>query len=114
MGIKPGRHLLRFDFENYNYDNFHLSHGLMDLRKFFRNRLKSTVRERNTLNNKLEKTPNDTQIAETLNVAKEENIRAKNISHILDTLISWLEHDVLNKAGPTLKERQVLYDFIVD
>ena len=32
----------------------------------------------------------------------------------IDTLISWMEHDVLNKAGSHYADREALYDFIVD
>lgn len=113
MGLVSA-HKAAFDGVPYDYDNFHLSRGLMDLRRFYRNRFKSTLQERNTLKNRLIKTPNDTQIAEQFNISKEDHARAKGLSLTLDTLISWLEHDVLNKAGPTLKERQALYDFVVD
>jgi hypothetical protein len=35
------------------------------------------------------------------------------ISKTLGTLISWLEHDILNKADPSKQERRELYDFVV-
>jgi len=36
------------------------------------------------------------------------------LSQTVDTLVSWIEHDVLNKMGPALPVRKALYDFIVD
>jgi hypothetical protein len=45
--------------------------------------------------------------------ARVEETRIRHISSTIDTLVSWLEHDILNKAGPTPDERRELYDFVV-
>ncbi len=39
--------------------------------------------------------------------------KVRYISKTLDTLISWLEHDISNKAGLTNNEHRELYDFVV-
>ena len=36
------------------------------------------------------------------------------ISKTLDTLIVWLDHDILNKAGPTKNQRRELNNFVVE
>jgi hypothetical protein len=38
---------------------------------------------------------------------------ARNLSGAIDTLVNWLHHDVLEKAGLPPKEREQLYDFVV-
>ena len=86
----------------------------MDLRRYFRNRLKTAITERNTLEIKAKKYFYDDGLADKALIARaaEDNIR--HLSTTIDTLISWLEHDILNKAGPTIEERRKLYDFIVE
>lgn len=39
--------------------------------------------------------------------------RMSEISSTIDTLISWMEHDVLNMPGTPKKERLKLFDFIL-
>ncbi len=99
---------------SYDYDNFHITRGLMDLRKFFRNRLKAAINELNARKISANQSIDDTELAEQVILAKKEEEKARNISTTLDILISWLEHDILNKAGPTPNERRELYDFVVD
>ena len=103
-GLVSG-HEIVFPQTPYDYDNFHLSQGLMDLRRYYRNRLKSAITDRNTLEIKAKKYFYDEGLADKASIArtKEENIR--HLSTTLDILISWLEHDILNKAGPTQEDR---------
>jgi hypothetical protein len=42
-----------------HYDNFHLSQRLMELRLYFRNRLKTAISERNSLNENSQKWSGD-------------------------------------------------------
>jgi hypothetical protein len=111
-GLVAG-HKLVFPQADYHYDIFHLSRALMDLRRYFRNRLKSTI----TAFIKLQRPSQSTaalEISDTLLLPRKEMYRIRHISMTLDTLISWLEHDIFNKAGPTPEERRELYDFVVD
>ena len=112
-GLKAGHQLVFPDAPCY-YDNFHLTQSLIDLRRFFRNRLKTAITVRDTLENKILKKPSvKDQLFDKLSLAIDEQARAQRLSHTIDTLISWLEHDVLNKAGYSLGHREELYDFIV-
>ena len=111
-GLVAG-HKLVFPEADYHYDNFHLSRTLMDLRRYFRNRLKSTITALNELLRSSQSTT-DLEFSDTLLLSKKEVNRIRHISTTLDTLISWLEHDIFNKAGPTPEERRELYVFVVD
>lgn len=48
-----------------------------------------------------------------LALARTQADQAVDLARDVKTLIQWLNHDVLELAGPTLAERQHLYDFIV-
>ncbi len=107
-GLVSG-HKIVFPETPYDYDNFHLSRGLMDLRRYFRNRLKTAITELNTLEQQAIKFVDNGKFTALVSVAIDEKDRIQHISTTLDTLISWLEHDILNKAGPTPGERSELY-----
>lgn len=97
------------------YDNFHLSRSLMNLRRFYRNRLKSAVSTVEKYYHTLTtQSISDANIFDEWALAMDDHKKLNHISSTIDTLISWLEHDVLNKAGDRLTEREALYDFIVD
>jgi hypothetical protein len=53
-------------------------------------------------------------LVEQVLVESDEVDKIRHISTTLDRLISWLEHDILNKAGPPPNERGELYDFVVE
>ncbi len=112
-GLVSG-HTLVFPKTVYHYDNFHLSRALMDLRRYFRNQLKSTITALNDLSRRSSQLMSDSEFADTLLLLRREADRNRHLSTTLDTLISWLEHDILNKAGPTPDERRELYDFVVE
>jgi len=106
-----------FVFENCKcyYDNFHLSRALMDLRRFYRNRLKSAASTVEKYHHILTtRSISDANIFDEWAQAMDDHKRLNHISSTIDILISWLEHDVLNKAGDRLTEREALYDFIVE
>lgn len=112
-GLVSG-HTLVFPEVPYHYDNFHLSRELMNVRRFFRNRLKTAIAELKRLQKQSIKWTEDDNKYQQLASAIQNEHDARYLSKTLDTLISWLEHDILNKAGPTNIERCALYDFIVD
>jgi len=49
----------------------------------------------------------------SLGWAKKEEEKMRFLSSAIDTLVNWMNHDVLNKAGPNPIIRKELYDFIV-
>jgi hypothetical protein len=112
-GLVSG-HKIVFPETPYDYDNFHLTKSLMELRRFFRNRLKTAITALNTLEQKYKNSIDDIDLFEKTSSARTEESEVRYVSTTLDTLISWLEHDILNKAGPTPEERYDLYDFIIE
>ncbi len=112
-GLVAG-HKMVFPSTPFDYDNFHLSHGLMNLRRYFRNRLKSAITVLNKLEQKFEKPECNEKLVDKIIAADNKIDRLRHISSTLDILVRWLEHDILNKAGPTPEERRDLYDFVVD
>ena len=85
----------------------------MELRRYFRNRLKTAISERNFLEKQSQKWSGDENKTQQWIGANDDVEKTHYMPKTLDTLISWLEHDILNKAGPTKKERRERYDFIV-
>jgi len=98
----------------YDYDNFHLSRSLMDLRRYYRNRLKSAITALTGHQRKSGNAEGNIELADDLRSSNKKVDRIRHISSTFDTLISWLEHDILNKAGPTPEEWRELYNFIVE
>jgi hypothetical protein len=110
-GIVAGQKLV-FKIIEHRYDNFHLSRMLMDLRRFYRNKLQSSIKERNAIEYKIAQCV-DVNHQRLLDALSLEN-KMTHLSKTIDVLISWLEHDVLNKSGLRHNDREMLYDFILD
>ena len=101
----------------YHYDHFHVIKDLMDLRRYFRNCLKTAVSNREMFQEKLKKkllTEKMTDYSQQFIVAQTKEQEMKVLSQSIDTLVSWMQHDVLNKAGLDPVEREKLFDFILE
>ena len=101
----------------FDYDLFHLLKLLMDTRRYFRNRYNSSVSHLIKVEHKMEKAKlkgNPSSLSRSLGEARKVEETMRYLTQSIDTLVSWMTHDVLNKAGPTNAIRQELYDFIVD
>ena len=114
-GLRAG-HKMIFDHIPCDYDNFHLSRDMKDLRRYFRNRLKSSktncaqfARKAQFLKKKDDRDNNGNLLIQE----QQEEEMLSYLSPTIDTLISWMEHDVLNMPGSPMKERQELFDFIL-
>ena len=101
----------------YDLDNFHIIRDMMEMRRYYRNSLKSAITNRKTMEGKVNKAvltdKNETyhqQLAFAVN--KEEEI--KHVSHSIDTLVSWMQHDVLNMPGLAPALRYELFDFVLE
>ena len=98
-------------------DNFHLLRDFTELRRFFRNKLKTATSFYLKMMNKMEmaKITGKTQKhSKQLGLARKEEEKMQKISQSIDTLVDWMSHDVLNKPGLAPKSRRELYDFIND
>lgn len=101
----------------YDLDNFHIIRDLMDLRRYFRNRLKTAISERQTSEDKVaqglfDRNLNDYTVA--FKNAKNIEISLHELSTSIDTLVDWMEHDVLNMPGQPPKARYELFDFVLE
>ncbi len=97
-------------------DHFHIIKMLTEMCRFFRNRLKTAISYRKTMEAKMAKAiiaGHSQKYSRPLGLAKSHEKQMSHLSKTIDILVSWMEHDVLNKAGPNLSTRQALYDFIV-
>jgi len=115
VGLRAG-HKLALDHIPCDGDNFHITKILIELRRYFRNRLKTAVSYRKHLGDKMEKAKKLGQhqkYSHKLGLAKKHEAKTKYISTTIDTLVSWMEHDILNKAGPNPATRYKLFDFVV-
>jgi hypothetical protein len=81
-------HKMVFPGVPYDYYHFHLSRSLMNLRRYFRNRLKSTITASNTLEKRSNRSIEDTSLAEQVLLEKSEANRIQYISGTIDTLVS--------------------------
>ncbi len=89
----------------------------MDIRRYFRNCYKTSVTQLIAVECEMEKAKEMSKpflLSRKLGKARTYEAKFRLISQTIDTLVSWMEHDVLNKAGTTPSVRKELYDFIVD
>jgi len=100
----------------YDIDNFHIIKDMMDMRRYFRNSLKSAITNRKTLQEKVNKKLLSKKL-ETYHkqletaIMKEKEI--KQLSKSLDTLVGWMQHDILNMPGLAPEPRYELFDFVL-
>jgi len=90
---------------------------MMDLRRYFRNCLKSAKTNRKTFQNKVDNailTKKLKTYDKQLEIAKTKEKEMKYLSNSIDTLVNWMQHDVLNKPGLEPTARYDLFDFILD
>ena len=109
QGLRAG-HQVVFPGVPCDGDVFHMIKKLMEMRLFFRNRLKGSITDRVNLEEQIYKSP------EKLNLLIEMIEREKIMRYLsctIDTLVNWMQFDILEKAGSDIKERQILYDFVV-
>lgn len=98
-------------------DNFHIIKDLTELRRFFRNQLKTATTHLKKMEDKMNQAKQlgtSYKHAHKLGIARKHEAKMRFISETVDTIVSWMAHDVLNKAGPNPDVRRELFDFIVD
>jgi len=115
-GLRAG-HKIALPHIPCDADHFHITKKLMEMRRFFRNRLKSATSYQLELEEKMGKATawgQPQRYAKKLGVARKHQQEMKYLSESIDTLVSWMQHDVLNMAGPNPTERYELFDFILE
>ena len=100
----------------YDIDNFHIIRDMMNMRRFFRNSLKSCITNRILLQGKVNKavlTVKNESYQAQLDVANAKEKEMKYLSNTIDTLVQWMQHDVLNMPGLPPQQRYELFDFVL-
>lgn len=98
-------------------DNFHMIQSLIDMRRFFRNRLASASSHFDKMDSKFKKARkvySRKKLYYKLTLAKQALQKMQSLSGSVDILVSWMQHDVLTKAGGAPAERSEMFAFIVN
>jgi len=97
-------------------DVFHIQHQCQSVANSLTRQAIGTTTRRRDLEQKMvlaKQKGQGNRISKKLTSAHQHEVSAITLAQDVKTLIGWLNHDVLELAGPALAERQELYDFIV-
>lgn len=114
-GLRSGHELALSDIP-CDYDNFHITKDMMELRQFFRNKYRSALTEYLDFSDMADDATLDATREKYKDLLPDAYTKLKLYEHIsttINTLISWMEHDVFNKPGSQVKPRRELFDFIL-
>lgn len=114
-GLRSGHEMVYWNIP-CDADNFHITKDLIDMRRYFRNRLKSAITLRRALEIKLQSTVKQETAEEKtkeLMVAMAEEKLMQPLTTTINTLVSWMEHEVFNKPGSNIIVRRELFNFIM-
>jgi hypothetical protein len=109
-------HRIVFPNTPVDADHFHMIKKLTDMRRFFQNRLKSAITYYNNMLKKLARAKQNDAIQKLTDIvalAKKHEEQMRYLSESIDTLVSWMQMDVFNKAGSNPHVRNELYTFIM-
>lgn len=114
-GLRSGHAIALSDIP-CDYDNFHISKDMMEMRQFFRNKYRSALTEYLDYSDMVNDAAHVATREKYKNLLPEADAQVKLFEHIsttINTLISWMEHDVFNMPGSQVKPRHELFDFIL-
>lgn len=114
-GLRAGHDMVYWNIP-CDADNFHITKDLIEMRRYFRNKLKSAITYKIGRASKLQKAIMPDAIkkyTDQLTLAIKEEKLMLHLTNNIDILVSWMEHDVLNKPGPNIIIRRELFNFIV-
>jgi hypothetical protein len=115
-GIREGQRIACPD-KSCHGDVFHISQRLQNMKRYLTNRLKSKTNHLMKMESKMEKAKEKgagRELSKKLSLARKDELKFRGLSNDINTLVSWMEHDVLETAGSDPETRRELYDFIVD
>lgn len=98
---------IEFPHSAHLYDVFHMLDKFQKTCRFFKNRFRSSIADRKDIECYQD---NEVALADSLGVEQQYG----QIKSVLSTLLSWMHHDILFKAGSDYATRSALYDFILD
>ena len=97
-------------------DVFHIQHQCQSVSNSLARQAMGATTQRQDLEPKMLMAKQKGQghrLSKKLMLARQHEVSALSLARDVKTLIGWLNHDVLELAGPALAERQELYDFVV-
>lgn len=98
-------------------DIFHIQHQAKELVNFRSRRAAATTAHRQKLEQEMDKAKlrgRGHTLSTKLTLARRAELRVVQLAFDVKILMQWLRHDILALAGPSLEERQELFDFIVE
>lgn len=97
-------------------DVFHLQHQCQTVANSLTRQAMGATTRRQNLEQKMvvaKQQGQGNRVSKKLTLARQYESRVIALARDVKTLFQWLNHDVLELAGPALTERQELYDFVV-
>jgi len=97
-------------------DLFHIQHQAKELVNFLSRRAAAATSHHQKLEQQMEKAKRRGRghtLSTKLTLARQAQLQAVQLANDVKILMQWLGHDILALAGPSLEERQELFDFIV-
>lgn len=98
-------------------DIFHIQHQCQGLANFLSRRATGATARRQQLEHKMNQAKQQGRgntLSTKLNQACQAEKQAMQLTCDVKILTQWLSHDILALAGPSLEQRQELFDFIVE
>lgn len=97
-------------------DVFHIEYQCGQLVHYLHRRAAKTTTQRHDLEQQMAKAKQrgkGHQVSKKLALARRAETQALHLAADVQSLVDWLQHDVLTLAGPSVATRKALYDFIV-
>ena len=97
-------------------DIFHIQHQAKNLVSFLSRRAAAANSHRQKLEQEMDKAKlqgRGRTLSTKLTLVRRAELQAVQLANDIKVLMHWLSHDILALAGPSLEERQELFDFIV-
>jgi hypothetical protein len=116
VGLRAGHQEVFGEESPCHGDVFHLQHQFQTVSNSLTRQAMGATTQRQEMEEKMALAKLKGQghkFSKKLTRAREQEARALALARDVKTLLQWLNHDVLELAGPPLAERQELYDFVV-
>ena len=115
-GLRAGHQAAFGDEVPCHGDVFHIQHQCQSVANSLTRQAMGATTRRQELEQKMviaKQKGQGNRLSKKLTLAHQQETIAITLAQDVKTLIGWLNHDVLELAGPALAERQELYDFVV-
>ena len=116
-GLRAGQRAAWGDAVPCDGDVFHAQMRLTQLVVFLERRAYKCINAHQDLQAKMgraRKKANGQRLSKKLALARHTEAAAVDLVDDVGVLVDWMDNDVLSVAGPSLLERQKLYDFVVE